>query len=169
MTKDLTPPGDEYRSSSLSVGVEIYGNESFTNYIHMKINRYLHWSLRLIPAIIMLQTLFYKFTAAPESIYIFSKLGAEPSGRIGTGVLELVAGVLLLIPGTTWMGAVLGFGLMAGAIASHLFVLGINVQNDGGQLFIMACVTAVCCLALLLTERQKLFSLFRKKYVTENA
>src|SRR5438874_13744844 len=98
----------------------------------------LSWLLRIAAAIILLQTLFFKFTAAPESVYIFTKVGAEPWGRIGSGVVELIAAILLIVPRTTWMGAVLGMGVMAGAIASHLSILGIEVQGDGGLLFALA-------------------------------
>lgn len=115
----------------------------------------LYFVLKLVPAGIMLQTLFYKFTAAEESVYIFTKLGAEPFGRVGVGILELVASVLILNPKTTFYGAGMGLGLMMGAIASHLLVLGINVDNDGGLLFILALVTAVFCAVLLVLNRQQ--------------
>jgi len=98
----------------------------------------LSWILRLVAAVILLQTLFFKFTAAPESVYIFTKVGAEPWGRIGSGVIELVAAVLLLWPRLTWLGSVLALGMMTGAIASHLTVLGIEVQGDKGLLFGLA-------------------------------
>src|SRR6266487_4655330 len=95
----------------------------------------LSWLLRIAAAIILLQTLFFKFTAAPESVYIFTKVGAEPWGRIGSGIIELFAAVLLLIPRTVWAGALLALGVMLGAIVSHLTVLGIEVQGDKGLLF----------------------------------
>ncbi|MGC3947827.1 MAG: DoxX family protein [Chryseolinea sp.] len=117
------------------------------------------WLLRLTAAFIMVQSLFFKFSGAEESIYIFSKIGMEPWGRIGTGVMELIASVLLIIPRTTWLGAALGIGTMSGAIFFHLTSLGIEVMNDGGQLFIYAVVTAVCCAALLLMERQKIVAI----------
>ncbi len=100
---------------------------------------------QLIAAVIMLQTLWFKFTGAEESIYIFSKLGAEPYGRIGSGVIELIAGILLLTPRYCWIGALLGLGTMAGAILSHLTVLGIDILGDGGQLFALAIITFKCC------------------------
>src|ERR1700753_1039781 len=96
----------------------------------------LFWALRRIAAVIMLQTLFFKFTAAEESVYIFSQLGIEPWGRIGTGIGGLIASILILIPATTAFGALLGLGSMTGAIFFHLTTLGIVVQNDSGQLFI---------------------------------
>ena len=111
----------------------------------MSFNKISRWALRIIPALILLQTLYFKFSAAPESVYIFETMGLEPYGRIGLGIVELITGILLLIPRTTWMGAVLGTGIMAGAIFSHLTVLGINVQGDGGALFAMAVITFVCC------------------------
>src|SRR5437899_7178867 len=87
------------------------------------------WICRVSAAVILLQTLFFKFTAAPESVYIFTKIGAEPWGRIGSGIVELVAAVLLLMPRFVWAGAFLALGVMAGAIVSHLMVLGIAVQG----------------------------------------
>jgi uncharacterized membrane protein YphA (DoxX/SURF4 family) len=107
------------------------------------------WILRIIPALIMLQTLFFKFTAADESVYIFTALGVEPWGRIGTGIAELFASILILIPATTAIGALIAIGIMSGALLSHVFVLGIAVRGDGGQLFLYALITWVCALILL--------------------
>ena len=115
----------------------------------MKTNLILTWVLRLIAAVILLQTLFFKFTGAPESVYIFETLGVEPAGRIGSGVMELIASVLLLIPKYTWAGALLGVGIMAGAIASHLFVLGSDVQGDGATLFGLGVAVFVACAILV--------------------
>lgn len=105
----------------------------------------LSWLLRIAAALILFQTLYFKFTGHPESVDLFTKLGVEPWGRIGTGVIELIAGILLLIPSTVIFGALLGIGLMAGAILSHFLVIGIQSNGDGGQLFILAIVTLVCC------------------------
>lgn len=102
------------------------------------------WIVRLVAAVILLQTLFFKFTGAPESVYIFTTLGAEPWGRIGSGIAELVASGLLLWTGTAGVGGVLAMGLMAGAIGSHLTRLGIEVQGDGGLLFALACLVFLC-------------------------
>lgn len=123
----------------------------------------LQWILRIIPALIMLQTLFFKFSASAESVYIFTTLGIEPWGRILSGLMELIAGILLLIPGKTVWGAFLGAGIMAGAILSHLTVLGIEVMGDGGQLFIYALITFVCCAILVFINRAQLFSLLKKQ------
>lgn len=114
------------------------------------------WALRILAAIILLQTLFFKFTAAPESVYIFSTIGMEPWGRIGIGVLELIASVLILIPATTLFGAILGVGLMAGALFFHITRLGIAVQNDGGQLFIYALIVLLSSMALIVIKRNDL-------------
>src|SRR3974377_2381609 len=97
-----------------------------------KPQRIVSWTCRITAALILLQTLFFKFTGAPESIYIFTKVGLEPWGRYGAGVAELTAAILLFTPRTAWVGALLALGVMAGAIFSHLTVLGIVVQNDGG-------------------------------------
>lgn len=96
------------------------------------------WALRIVAASILLQTLFFKFTAAPESVYIFTKVGAEPWGRIGSGIVELMAAILLLWPRLTWLGSVMALSMMAGAIGSHLTILGIEVQGDKGLLFGLA-------------------------------
>jgi uncharacterized membrane protein YphA (DoxX/SURF4 family) len=115
--------------------------------------RWLDWAARIVAAIILLQTLFFKLTGAPESVYIFSSLGAEPWGRYGSGLVELVAALLLLVPRTAWLGAGIGLGVMVGAIASHVLVLGIEVQGDGGMLFGLAIVVLVCCAMALWTHR----------------
>lgn len=112
-------------------------------------------------ALILLQTLWFKFTAAPESVYIFSQLGAEPAGRIGSGVAELIAAVLLLVPRTAWAGAALALGIMSGAIVSHLTVLGIDVMGDGGTLFVLAFTVAACAVYVLVRDRAQALSLIR--------
>ena len=128
----------------------------------MKAKKYLLVVLRIAAAIILLQTLYFKFTAQPESVLLFTKLGVEPWGRIGTGVIELIAGALLIYGPTSIFGALLGVGLMSGAIASHLFVLGIESQGDGGQLFMLAIIVLICCIFILILDREKLFLLINK-------
>ena len=111
------------------------------------------WILRVVAAFIMLQTLYFKFTGAPESIYIFETVGLEPFGRYASGVAELIASVLLLIPRTTWLGAIIALGVISGAIMSHLTVLGIEVMGDGGTLFGMAIIVFVSSTILLFQNR----------------
>ena len=113
------------------------------------------WIFRIIPALILLQTLFFKFSAAPESVFIFETLGLEPIGRIGSGIAELVAAVLLLVPRTTWLGALLALGVISGAIISHLTILGIEVQGDGGLLFVLALLVFASSLVLLWWHREQ--------------
>ena len=113
------------------------------------------WIARIVAAIIMLQTLYFKFLGQPESIYIFTAVGIEPWGRYGTGVVELIASILILIPRTSWIGAGLGLGVMAGAILTHLTILGIAVQGDGGYLFFLAATVAVCSLLILYLTRNQ--------------
>lgn len=120
------------------------------------LNKILPWIARLVAAFLLLQTLFYKFTGADESVYIFSRLGIEPWGRIGSGVMELIASILILIPRTTVYGALMGAGIMAGAILSHFFVLGIEVQGDGGLLFIYALLVFISCVYLVWIYRKKI-------------
>ena len=112
------------------------------------------WVLQIVVSVILLQTLFFKFTGAPESVYIFSTLGAEPWGRIGSGVVELFAAILLLVPATIAIGAVLSLGVMVGAIMSHLTVLGIEVQGDGGLLFALALTVFVGSAVVLVLRRR---------------
>ena len=112
--------------------------------------------LRLVAAFIMVQTLYFKFTGQPESIYIFSQVGIEPWGRIGTGVAELIASILLLVPATIVLGALMAIGIMLGAVATHLFILGIEVQGDGGQLFIYALIVLIASIALVAMHYQQL-------------
>ena len=112
--------------------------------------------LRIIVAVILLQTLFYKFSAHPDSVYIFEQTGLGAPGRIGIGVLELIASILLLLPKTIWQGALLSTLLMFGALFFHLTSLGIEVHDDGGQLFYMALVTWVLSLAILWRERKNI-------------
>ncbi|MBY0486571.1 MAG: DoxX family protein [Flavobacteriaceae bacterium] len=114
------------------------------------------WIIKLTAVVILVQTLYFKFTAAEESVYIFTTLGIEPFGRIGSGVVELIASILILIPRTTFFGAILALGTMTGAIFSHLFILGIEVKNDGGTLFILAIITFLCCLLLIYNQKDTL-------------
>ena len=121
------------------------------------------WVLQLAVAGILLQTLFFKFTGAEESVYIFSSVGqfigvaaVEPWGRIGSGVAELVASILLLIPATASLGAMLTIAVMGGAIASHLLILGIEVKGDGGLLFGLAVTALVGSVVVLLLRRAQI-------------
>ena len=126
------------------------------------------WALRILAAVILLQTLFFKFSGAEESIYIFSTLGMEPWGRIGSGILELIASILILYPRTTFIGAALGAGLMTGALFFHLTKLGISVRGDGGQLFIYALLVFISCVILLIIYRRKLTDTIKLIFTKNN-
>ena len=119
------------------------------------------WILCILPAVILLQTLYFKFTASPESVYIFTTVGMEPWGRIGSGIVELIAAILILTPRTTWLGALLAMGVMSGAIFFHITMLGIEVQGDGGLLFAYALLVFFCCAVLVYLNRENIFSLLR--------
>ena len=135
------------------------------------------WACRIVAAIILLQTLFFKFTAAPESVYIFTKLGAfvhtylpfapigtvEVSARIGSGIMELVAAVLLLTPRFVWAGAILAMAATGGAIVSHLTFLGIEVQGDKGLLFFLAIAVLVTSVIALFLHRMQI-PVFGKRF-----
>src|SRR4029079_10578732 len=117
------------------------------------------WMCRVIVAIILFQTLFFKFTGAEESKYIFSTVLSpelEAYGRIGSGIVELIAVVLLLVPRTAWLGALVAMGTISGAILSHLTVLGIDVKGDGGLLFGLAVTVFVLSGIVLLLHRKEL-------------
>jgi len=122
------------------------------------------WIIKLVAVVILLQTLYFKFTAAEESVYIFTTLGIEPFGRISSGIVELIASILILIPRTTMFGALLGLGTMFGAILSHLLFLGVEVKNDGGTLFILAIITFLCCLLLVYNQKHKFLDLLKFKF-----
>ena len=128
----------------------------------MKINNLLYWIARVVAALIMAQTLYFKFTGAEESKYIFETVGMEPWGRIGVGILELVAAVLILINATAWLGAGLALGLMGGAIMMHLTMLGIEVKGDGGQLFLYAVIVALCSVFVLVRNKERIVGLLSR-------
>ena len=126
------------------------------------------WVMQLVVAGILLQTLFFKFTGAEESVYIFSTLGrfvglagVEPWGRIGSGVIELIASVLLMVPATASMGALVAMGVMGGAIVSHVIILGIEVKGDGGLLFGLALAAFAGSVIVLVLRRSQLAVLGR--------
>jgi uncharacterized membrane protein YphA (DoxX/SURF4 family) len=130
--------------------------------------RIVSWLLQIAVAVILFQTLFFKFTGAEESRYIFTQVGAEPWGRIGSGILELVAVILLLIPATVTLGAILALGAASGAILSHLTRLGIVVKDDGGLLFALA-VTIFISSAIILILRRAEIPLIGKTWFSRRA
>jgi putative oxidoreductase len=135
------------------------------------------WACRIVAAIVLLQTLFFKFTAAPESVYIFTKLGTfihnyvppasigtvEVSGRIGSGIMELIAAALLLTPRFVWAGAALAMAATGGAVVSHLTFLGIEVQGDKGLLFFLAIAAFVTSAIALFLHRMQI-PVFGKRF-----
>lgn len=123
----------------------------------------IEWGTTLLVALILLQTLFFKFSAAAESVYIFTTVGIEPYGRIGSGIAELIAALLLLYPATRWVGATLAMGVMAGAIMSHLTILGIEVLGDGGYLFFLALLVFFGSAFLLILHKDEPLKLLKIK------
>ncbi|OXA89548.1 DoxX family protein [Flavobacterium hercynium] len=130
----------------------------------MKIEIVTFWIFKLIAAGILLHTLFFKFFAIKENVYIFSALGIEMDGIICLSLLELLIAILILIPTTTISGAILGSIMMIGAIISHLWVFGIEIQNDNGFLFVRAVITLICCQRLLFFTKNKLFEILKLRY-----
>lgn len=132
----------------------------------MKSQQIFLWVLRILAALIMVQSLFFKFSASEESVYIFTTVGMEPWGRIATGTAELIAAILLLWPKTTVWGAVLAAGVMSGAIFFHLTTLGIVVKEDSGQLFIYALIVFIASLILIWYHKEQVLFLFKKSNST---
>ncbi|RZN84090.1 MAG: DoxX family membrane protein [Winogradskyella sp.] len=130
--------------------------------------KYLKLIIRIAVAVILIQTLRFKFTAHPDSVYIFTKVGLEPYGRIGIGILELIASILILVPKTTWLGATLVLGVIGGAIMMHLTQLGIDINSDGGLLFYTAIVTFLLSLVALWFSRKDIPFIGKKFFVVEN-
>lgn len=128
----------------------------------MKVKTITSWVFRIVAAVILLQTLYFKFTAHPESVSLFTQLGVEPWGRIGTGIIELVTGILLLRTATAFIGGFLSFGLMAGAILSHFLVIGVETNHDGGTLFTLAVIVFVLSIAIQVLHKDQGISLYEK-------
>jgi uncharacterized membrane protein YphA (DoxX/SURF4 family) len=128
----------------------------------MKMRSITIWILRLVPAVILLQTLYFKFTAHPQSVKLFTEIGMEPYGRIGTGILELIAAILLLIPRFTGYGALLGLVMMTGALYFHLTKIGIYFDGDP-FLFIYAVITFICCAILIFVYKNQLKKQLKRK------
>jgi len=128
--------------------------------------------ISIITAIIFLQTLFFKFSGSSESIYIFKAVGLEPFGRIGIGILELIASLLLINKKTILFGALLSFGIISGAIVLHLTKLGIEVMNDGGLLFYLAIIIFVLSILIIYLKKEEFHvvinQLFFKKILLQN-
>lgn len=122
----------------------------------MKLRQIASWVLQLSAAFVLAQTLYFKFSGAPESVWIFSQLNAEPLGRYAAGVLELVACLLLVVPRTAVVGAGIGLVLMLGAMGSHVIRLGIQVMGDGGLLFGLAVYVFAACAGILFLRRGEL-------------
>mgnify|MGYP002783759875 CR=1 FL=1 len=132
----------------------------------MKMKTTINWILRLTVAIILLQTLYFKFLAHPDSVYIFSELGVEPWGRIGLGIIELITAVLIFIPKTELIGMINSLLIIIGAIGAHILFIGIDIKNDNGGLFTLALIILVCCICYLILNRNRIMEqIFQNKLV----
>lgn len=127
----------------------------------MNTKNIISWVLRLTVAIILLQTLYFKFTAHPDSVHIFSALGVEPWGRIGLGIVELITAILILTPKTKIIGMINSLGIILGAVFSHLLVLGVNVGNDGGSLFTLAIIVLIASTLFLIIHKNEVLTLIK--------
>lgn len=126
--------------------------------------KYLSWAMRILSVVILAQSLFYKFGGHPDSVFLFSMLDAEPIGRYFLGTVELIVCILILVPRTTLLGAILGVFIMSGALMTHLFKIGINFNNDGGTLFILAMICFVACVIQCLILKNQIISYVRRRY-----
>lgn len=131
-----------------------------------KTSGFISWLFQLLAAVILLQTLYFKFTGAPESIYIFENVGMEPWGRYTSGIIELFAGILLLVPRLNWLGAIFGAGVMSVALYVHLSILGIEVRGDGGAMFYLAGTVWISCLAVIWIRRGEMTQIIKKWFGT---
>jgi len=119
------------------------------------------FALKAIAVITMLQTLFFKFSAANQSVELFTKIAGEHEAylRIGTGIIELISSILLFTSNRSWLGALMTLGVMSGAILGHITILGISHNNDGGLLFGAAVYIFIVALVVLINQRKKIFIL----------
>lgn len=127
--------------------------------------KFLSWGLRILAAIILIQSLIFKFGAHPDSVMLFTTLGVEPFGRICLGVIELIVAILILTPKTTLLGAILGIFIMSGALGAHIFQIGIIFNNDGGKLFGLALVCFLACVGQVIILKNQLISYIKRRYV----
>ncbi|HSF56038.1 MAG TPA: hypothetical protein VLA71_19940 [Algoriphagus sp.] len=125
----------------------------------------LSWALRILAAIILTQSLVYKFGGHPDSILLFTELGVEPVGRVSLGIVELVVAILILFPKTTLLGGILGVIIMSGALFTHFFLIGIAFNNDGGKLFGLALVCFFSCIGQVIILKNQLISYLKNRYV----
>ena len=128
--------------------------------------KFLSWGLRILAALILIQSLIFKFGAHPDSVMLFTQLGVEPIGRISLGVIELIVATLILFPKTTLLGSILGIGIMIGALGAHIFQIGIIFNNDGGKLFGLALVCFLACVGQVIIFKNQLISFIKSRYVS---
>ena len=130
----------------------------------MRTRTILLWALSVYIAVVFVQSLFFKFSGAPESIYIFSTLRDwsgiglfEPAGRWIIGLGELTASILLFVPRARIFGAALAIAIMTGAIFFHLFSpIGVVILGDGGELFTLACGVWISGWVILALSREEI-------------
>jgi hypothetical protein len=146
---------EAYRPSAAALRAAASRNHKLPETLTTR-QRTISWLCCLIAALVMIETLFFKFTGASESIYIFKKMGTEPWWRWGQGIWELLASICLLTPRFKWAGGILGTGAMLAAILSHLTWLGFSVQGDHGLLFGMAIISFTACFTVLMLHRHEI-------------
>lgn len=113
----------------------------------------LDWIVRIVAVLILIPAFYFKLSGADRSIATFSALDAEPFGRYAVGFAELIVVVLLLIPQTSWLGAMVAGVIMIGAVGSHISVLGF--AGDTGVSFVLALVVLVCAIAEIYASRDR--------------
>lgn len=119
-----------------------------------KPHRIISWILQIVVAVLLAQASVFKLISDPDTVSLFTKLGMEPHGRIMTGIFELLACILLLIPVSSIYGALLAAGLMSGALLGHITKLGFT--GPEGELGIMAILILLASLVILFLRRAQL-------------
>lgn len=120
-------------------------------------SNFISWVLRIITTYIIFQIVYFKLSGDPQCIFVFEKMEIEPHGRFITGLIELVVGIFLLVPNTKLLGILGAFGAASCCLTAHFTVLGIEINNDGGQLFSMTASVFVLSIILSIIHKDEIF------------
>lgn len=94
--------------------------------ISSRSTRIVGWVVRLLLAAAFVSAGGMKLAGVPQFVAMFDQIGLGQWFRLLTGALEFIGGLLVLIPRTAVWGALLLACVMAGAIVTHLLVIGGN-------------------------------------------
>jgi len=82
------------------------------------------WVLQIAAAGVFLMVGFLKLSGNAQLVGLFQAIGLGQWFRYLTGTLEVAGAILLLIPRTSGLGALMLVGVMVGAVMTHLFIVG---------------------------------------------